>query len=194
MKPLLLFVLPVAGSLAGWFLRPVLRPAASQGAVAEGGLVLQEDSEGRPGSSVKAGAQAPAAAKAEVLPVINPADPKAAIKSLLTFSRAAKSPMRMQARLLEFADRLNPADLKALSLEVCQQPGNYWGSGGDALKEVLLSRWTEVSPAEALAFVKGANTAQTREALRYVFGQLASQDAGAAEAAETAPTSIMQPP
>ncbi len=183
MKILPLILLPCAGLGAGWFLRPWLRPvpAGTEGGSASAAPLIEPTT--NQGGTKTAATLAPAVVKPEVLPPVDLSDPKAAVKSLLAASRAGKSPMRMQARLLAFADQLAAKDLQALALEVCQQPTNYWGVGGDSLKEVVLSRWVEVAPAEALAYVKGANTVQTREALGYVFGQLASQDAAGAEAA-----------
>ena len=183
MKPLLLIFLPSVGVLLGWFLRPVLHSAVGPSPspwVSEQGASLEVAPSASKPTVVTAAALA---AKTEVMPIIDPADPKAAIHSLMAFSRAGKSPMRMQARLIEYADQLKLADLKTLALEACNQPRSYWGSNGNALKEVLLARWTEMAPAEAIAFVKNGNTAQTREAMQHVFGQLASQDPAAAEAA-----------
>ena len=182
MKPIVLILLPSAGVLAGWFLRPALQPAAalSPGA-AEAGLAgggpLQASATGKKGA-----AGTPAPVKSEVLPPINAGDPKAAIKSLLSFSRSGKNPLRTQARLLAFADQLSPADLKALALEASNQPSNYWG-GDSKVKDILLGTWAEVSPKEALAFVMGPSTAATREALPAVFSQLAITDPKGAEAA-----------
>jgi hypothetical protein len=183
MKPILLIFLPSAGVLAGWFLRPALQPAAvlSPGA-AEAGLPGGGIIQPAPAANNMGAAATPALVKPEILPLINAGDPKAAIKSLLSFSRSGKNPLRTQARLLAFADQLSPADLKALALEASNQPSNYWG-GDSKVKDILLGTWAEVSPKEALAFVMGPSSPATREALPAVFSQLAITDLKGAEAA-----------
>jgi hypothetical protein len=175
-KPILLFMLPVVGGFAGWFLRPWLIPP--QAAASQAAPVLS----GTPGKPAAAPAVAAAPAKAEVMPVINAGDPKAAIKSLMAFSKRSRNPMRTQARLLAYADQLSMADLKTLAMEASNQVSSYWG-GDTEVKNVLLGHWAEVAPKEALAFVTGSNTPATRGALSEVFSQLAITDPAGAEAA-----------
>ncbi len=182
MKPILFLLLPSAGVVGGWFLRPLLHPSGS--APAQAGAAVEtpaRDSRGQPAGAA-ARALNPDAVKTEVLPPVNAKDPKAAIQSLLSFSRNGKNPLRIQARILAYADQLSPEDLKALAIEASNQPSNYWG-GDSNVKDILLGTWAEVSPKEALAFVTGANTAATREALTAVFSQLAMGDPKAAESA-----------
>lgn len=184
MKPLLLFLLPTAGLVSGWFLRPIMQPPANP--------VLTIDSaspDTGPVSSVvapttaKAYPGAPALVKSQPLPQLNPSDPKGTVKSLLAFARSGKNPLRTQARILAFTDQLNPAQLKALALEAAKQPTSYWGIGNESVKGLLLSTWAEAAPQEALAFVTGSNSPEARQAQDAVFAQLALTDPKAAEAA-----------
>ena len=180
MKPALLVFLPLAGLAAGWFLRPLI-PAGSP--LLAGDPAAAASAPGSPLVFASAGpGGAVAKGKSEAFPAIKPSNPKAAIKSLFAFSRAAKNPRRSQAQLLAFADQLAPADLKALALEAANQPGRYW-AGDDSVKSILLSRWAEIAPAEALAYATQNNTPQSREALGDIFGQLAVSDPQRAEAA-----------
>ncbi len=186
MKPALLFLLPSIGVLAGWFLRPVLRPESTPAGGMSADSINAADAAiaGKfPATSGKAAVPAaPAMVKSEALPPVNLKDPKSSLKSLIAFSRSSKNPLRSQARLLAFADQLSPADLKAFAIEASNQPQNYWG-GDSAVKDILLGHWAEVAPKEALAFVTGSNTPATRQALNAVFSQLAITDPRAAEAA-----------
>ncbi|MDB6069997.1 MAG: hypothetical protein JWL81_1168 [Verrucomicrobiales bacterium] len=186
MKPLFVFLLPSVGLLSGWFLRPLLSGSHPSAANTDASPA-ESATAAETGPDPKTGARpAPAltstTVKAEPLPPIKVGDPAGAIKSLLTFARKSKNPLRTQARILAFADQLSPNDLKTIALEASRQPSNYWGGDG-AVKNILLATWAEKSPKEALAYVVSNNTPETRESLFAIFGQLGATDPKAAEAA-----------
>jgi hypothetical protein len=184
MKPLLLFLLPTAGLVSGWFLRPLIQPPdipalTSDSSTTSSGPVSSATAP----ATAKTYPAAPALVKSQPLPPLNPAAPQATIKALLAFSRSGKNPLRTQARILAFTDQLNPAQLKALAMEAANQPSSFWGTGNDIVKNLLLSTWAEAAPQEALAFVTGSNSVEARQAQEAVFCQLALTDPKAAEAA-----------